>query len=84
MSRRNDDVKSSMILIIIIYKSLIYFKSIFLINFNANYDYYFDKIYIIFINFDFHRFMIFKILDRHNFANRIEKNVFFDDDDFLN
>jgi hypothetical protein len=28
--------------------------------------------------------MIFKILNRHDSANRIEKNAFFDDDDFLN
>jgi hypothetical protein len=56
----------------------------FLINLNANYDYCFDEIYIVFINFDFNRFVIFKIFDRHDFANRIEKNVFFDDDDSLN
>jgi hypothetical protein len=56
----------------------------FLTDLNANYDYRFDEIYVIFINFDFNRFVIFKVLDRHDFANRIEKNVFFDDDDSLN
>jgi hypothetical protein len=55
----------------------------FLIDLNANYDYYLDEVYVVFINFDFHRFVIFKILDRHNSANRIEKDVFFDDDDSL-
>jgi hypothetical protein len=56
----------------------------FLIDLNANYDYCFDEVYVVFINFDFNRFVIFKILDRHDFANRIEKNVFSDDDDSLN
>jgi hypothetical protein len=56
----------------------------FLIDLNANYDYRFDKVYVVLINFDLNRLMIFKILDRHDVANRIEKNVFFDDDDFLN
>ncbi len=56
----------------------------FLIDLNTNYDYHFDEIYIVFINFDFNRFVIFKVLDHHDFANRVEKNVFFDDDDSLN
>jgi hypothetical protein len=56
----------------------------FLIDLSANYDYRFDEVYVVFINFDLNRFVIFKILDRHDFANRIEKNVFFDDDDSLN
>jgi hypothetical protein len=56
----------------------------FLIDLNANYDYRFDEIYAVFINFDLNRFVIFKTFDRHDFANRIEKNVFSDDDDFLN
>jgi hypothetical protein len=56
----------------------------FLTHLNANYDYRFNEIYVIFINFDLNRFMIFKVLDRHDFANRIEKNVFIDDDDSLN
>ncbi len=56
----------------------------FLIDLNANYDYRFDEVYVVFINFDFSRFVIFKVLDRHDFANRIEKDVFFDDDDSLN
>jgi hypothetical protein len=60
------------------------FDQFFLIDLNANYDYRFDEVYIIFINFDLNRFVIFKVFDRHDFANRIEKNVFSDDDDFLN
>ncbi len=56
----------------------------FLTNLSANYDYRFDEIYVVFINFDFNRFVIFKVLDRHDSANRIEKNVFSDDDDSLN
>jgi hypothetical protein len=56
----------------------------FLIDLSANYDYRFDEVYIVFINFNLNRFVIFKILDRHDFVNRIEKNVFFDDDDSLN
>ncbi len=56
----------------------------FLTDLSANYDYRFDEVYVVFINFNFNRFVIFKVLDRHDFANRIEKNVFFDDDDFLN
>jgi hypothetical protein len=40
--------------------------------------------YIVFIKFDFNRFVIFKILDWHDFANRIKENVFFNDDDSLN
>jgi hypothetical protein len=57
---------------------------LFLIDLSANYDYRFDEVYVVFINFDFNRFVIFKAFDRHDFANRIEKNVFFDDDDSLN
>ncbi len=60
------------------------FDQFFLINLNANYDYRFDEIYVVFINFDLSRFVIFKVLDRHDFANRTEKNVFFDEDDSLN
>jgi hypothetical protein len=60
------------------------FDQFFLIDLSANYDYRLNEIYIIFINFDFNRFVIFKILDRHDFANRTKKDVFFDDDDFLN
>ncbi len=56
----------------------------FLIDLSANYDYCFDEVYVVFINFDLNRFVIFKVFDRHDFANRIEKNVFFDDDDSLN
>jgi hypothetical protein len=56
----------------------------FLIDLNANYDYRFNEVYVVFINFDFNRSMIFKVLNRHNSANRTKKNVFFDDDDFLN
>jgi hypothetical protein len=56
----------------------------FLTDLSANYDYCFDEIYVVFINFNLNRFVIFKILDRHDFANRIKKNVFFDDDDSLN
>ncbi len=60
------------------------FDQFFLIDLSANYDYRFDEVYVIFINFNFNRFVIFKAFDRHDFANRIEKNVFFDDDDSLN
>jgi hypothetical protein len=60
------------------------FDQFFLINLNANYDYHFDEVYVIFINFDLNRFIIFKIFDRHDFANRIDKNVFFGNDDSLN
>jgi hypothetical protein len=56
----------------------------FLIDLSANYDYRFDEIYVVFINLDLSRFVIFKAFDRHEFANRIEKNVFLDDDDSLN
>jgi hypothetical protein len=60
------------------------FDQFFLFDLNANYDYHFDEVYVVFINFDLNRFVIFKILDRHDAANRIKENVFFDDDDFLN
>jgi hypothetical protein len=60
------------------------FDQFFLTDLSANYDYRSNEIYVIFINFDFNRFVIFKVFDRHDFANRIEKNVFSDDDDFLN
>jgi hypothetical protein len=60
------------------------FDQSFLIDLNANYDYHFDEVYVVFINFNLNRFVIFKILDRHDFANRTEENVFFDDDDSLN
>ncbi len=56
----------------------------FLTDLNANYNYRFDEVYVVFINFDLNRFVIFKAFDRHDSANRIEKNVFFDDDDSLN
>jgi hypothetical protein len=56
----------------------------FLTDLSANYDYRFDEVYVVFINFDLNRFVIFKAFDRHDFANRIEKDVFFDDDDSLN
>jgi hypothetical protein len=56
----------------------------FLIDLNANYDYHSDEVYVVFINFDLNRFVIFKAFDRNDFANRIEKNVFFDEDDSLN
>jgi hypothetical protein len=57
---------------------------LFLTDLSANYDYRFDEIYVVFISFDLNRFVIFKVLDRHDFANRIEKDVFSDDDDSLN
>ncbi len=56
----------------------------FLTDLSANYDYRLNEIYIVFINFDLNRFVIFKILDRHDSANRTEKDVFSDDDDSLN
>jgi hypothetical protein len=56
----------------------------FLTDLNANYDYRFNEIYVVFNNFDFNRFVIFKVFDRHDFTNRTKKNVFFDDDDLLN
>ncbi len=55
----------------------------FLTDLNANYNYRSNEIYIVFINFDLNRFVIFKVLDRHDSANRTKKDVFFDDDDFL-
>ncbi len=60
------------------------FDQFFLIDLSANYDYRFDEVYVVFINFDLNRFVIFKAFDRHDSANRIEKNVFSDDDDSLN
>jgi hypothetical protein len=60
------------------------FDQFFLIDLSANYDYRFDEVYVVFINFDLNRFVIFKAFDRHDFAYRIEKNMFFDDDDSLN
>jgi hypothetical protein len=56
----------------------------FLINLSANYDYRSNEIYIVFISFDLNLFVIFKVFDRHNSANRTEKDVFSDDDDSLN
>jgi hypothetical protein len=47
----------------------------FLTDLSANYDYRFDEVYIVFINFDLNRFVIFKIFDRHDSANRTEKDV---------
>jgi hypothetical protein len=60
------------------------FDQFFLIDLNANYDYRFDEVYVVFINFAFNRFVIFKVFDHHDSENRIEKNVFSDDDDSLN
>jgi heme/copper-type cytochrome/quinol oxidase subunit 4 len=57
---------------------------LFLIDLNANYDYRSNEIYVVFINFDFNRFVMFKVLDRHDSANWTKKDVFFDDDDSLN
>jgi hypothetical protein len=56
----------------------------FLTDLSANYDYRSDEVYVVFISFDLNRFVIFKAFDRHDFANRIEKDVFSDDDDSLN
>ncbi len=41
----------------------------FLIDLSANYDYRSDEVYVVFISFDLNRFVIFKVLDRHDFAN---------------
>jgi hypothetical protein len=60
------------------------FDQFFLLHLNANYDYRFDEVYIVFINFDLNRFVIFKVFDRHDFANRTKKDVFFNDDNSLN
>ncbi len=60
------------------------FDQSFLIDLNANYDYRSDEIYVVLINSDLNRFVIFKVLDRHDSANRTEKNVFSDDDHSLN
>jgi hypothetical protein len=57
---------------------------LFLTDLSANYDYRSDEVYVVFISSDLSRFVIFKVLDRHDFANRIEKDVFSDDDDSLN
>ncbi len=59
-------------------------KQSFLIDFNVNYDYHFDKVYIVFTNLNLNRFVIFKVLDKNDSTNRIEEDVFFDDDHFLN
>jgi hypothetical protein len=56
----------------------------FLTNLNVNYDYRLDEIYAILTNLDLNRSIIFKILDRNDFANKIKENVFSDDDSFLN
>jgi hypothetical protein len=60
------------------------FDQFFLIDLSANYDYRSDEVYVVFINFDLNRFVIFKALDRHDSANRTKKDVFFDEDDSLN
>jgi hypothetical protein len=60
------------------------FDQSFLIDLNANYDYRFDEVYVVFISFNFNRFVIFKAYHRHDSANRTKKNVFSDDDDSLN
>jgi hypothetical protein len=57
---------------------------LFLTDLSANYDYRSDEVYVVFINFDLNRFVIFKVLDRHDSANRTEKDVFSDEDDSLN
>jgi hypothetical protein len=36
------------------------------------------------INFDFNWLIIFKVLNKYDLVNRIEENVFFDDDQSLN
>ncbi len=56
----------------------------FLTDLNANYDYRSDEVYVVLISSDLNRFVIFKAFDRHDSANRIEKDVFSDDDDSLN
>jgi hypothetical protein len=56
----------------------------FLTDLSANYDYRSDEVYVVFISSDLNRFVIFKALDRHDSANRIEEDVFFDNDDSLN
>ncbi len=56
----------------------------FLTDLSANYDYRSDEVYVVFINSDLNRFVIFKAFDRHDSANRTKKDVFFDDDDSLN
>jgi hypothetical protein len=45
------------------------FDQCFLIDLNAIYDYRFDEVYVVFINFDFNRSVIFEIFDRHDSAN---------------
>jgi hypothetical protein len=60
------------------------FDQFFLTDLIANYDYRSDEVYVVLINFDLSRFVIFKTFDRHDSANRIEKKIFSDDDDSLN
>jgi hypothetical protein len=60
------------------------FNQLFLIDLSANYDYRSNEIYVVFINFDLSRFVIFEAFDRHDSANRTEEDVFSDDDDSLN
>jgi hypothetical protein len=59
-------------------------KQSFLIDFSVNYDYHFDEIYVLLINLDLSRFVIFKILDKNDFANQMKEDVFSDDDHSLN
>ncbi len=59
-------------------------KQSFLIDFNVNYDYRFDEVYVVLINLDLNQSIIFKVLDKYDSINRIEENVFFDDDQSLN
>jgi uncharacterized membrane protein len=58
-------------------------KQSFLIYFSVNYDYRFDEIYALLTNLNLSRFVIFKIFNKNDFANRIEEDVFFDDDNSL-
>jgi hypothetical protein len=60
------------------------FDQFFLTDLSANYDYRSNEIYVVLISSDLNRFVIFKVLDRHDSANRTEEDVFFDDDDSLN
>jgi hypothetical protein len=57
---------------------------LFLTDLNANYDYRSDEVYVVFISFDLNRSVIFKVLDRHDSANRTEKDVFSDENNSLN
>jgi hypothetical protein len=59
-------------------------KQSFFIDFNVNYDYHFDEVYVVLTNLYLNWSIIFKALNKYDAINRIEENVFLDDDQSLN